>query len=212
MATIHFSPLTGKRFTDSLFIFFGARASVLELDHSHIRLAISESRANVTRVPHLAHPAAGPTPLRREVEPRDLWMQWQTSRTSGLAPARTLLAPTERSLKTIIAQRNERDASTDSLPWSAGKGHVSRMPWTQCPRQTDTLWPALAHLHAHGWLDVNYLEGPCSNGPYPQYGWDFTEEIPEEIPERPRKRSQSVSWNFPREYGWDAPNPIIQGI
>ena len=32
------------------------------------------------------------------------------------------------------------------------------------------------------------------------------------IPERPRKRSQSVSWNFPREYGWDAPSPIIQGI
>ena len=32
------------------------------------------------------------------------------------------------------------------------------------------------------------------------------------IPERPRKRSQSVSWNFPREYGWDAPNPLIQGI
>ena len=24
--------------------------------------------------------------------------------------------------------------------------------------------------------------------------------------------SQSVSWNSPREYGWDAPNPIIQGI
>ena len=32
------------------------------------------------------------------------------------------------------------------------------------------------------------------------------------IPERPRKHSQSVSWNFPWEYGWDAPNPIIQGI
>ena len=32
------------------------------------------------------------------------------------------------------------------------------------------------------------------------------------IPERPRKRSQSVSCNFPREYGWDAPNPTIQGI
>ena len=32
------------------------------------------------------------------------------------------------------------------------------------------------------------------------------------IPERPRKRSQSVSWNSPEEYGWDAPNPIIQGI
>ena len=46
------------------------------------------------------------------------------------------------------------------------------------------------------------------NGPYPQYGWDF----PEEIPERPRKRSQSLSWNFSREYRWDAPNPIIHGI
>ena len=31
-------------------------------------------------------------------------------------------------------------------------------------------------------------------------------------PERPRKRSQSVSWNSRQEYGWDAPNPIIQGI
>ena len=27
------------------------------------------------------------------------------------------------------------------------------------------------------------------------------------IRERPRKRSQSVSWNSPREYGWGAPNP-----
>ena len=53
----------------------------------------------------------------------------------------------------------------------------------------------------------NLNTSPLS-GPYPQYGWDF----PEEIPERPRKRSQSVSWNFPREYGWDAPNPMIQGI
>ena len=32
------------------------------------------------------------------------------------------------------------------------------------------------------------------------------------IPERPWKRSQSVSWNSHREYGWDPPNPIIQGI
>ena len=32
------------------------------------------------------------------------------------------------------------------------------------------------------------------------------------IPERPRKRSQSVSGNSPREYGWDPPSPIIQGI
>ena len=27
------------------------------------------------------------------------------------------------------------------------------------------------------------------------------------IPERPRERSQSVSWNFPWEHGWDYPNP-----
>ena len=27
------------------------------------------------------------------------------------------------------------------------------------------------------------------------------------IPERPQKRSQSVSWNSPREYGWDPPKP-----
>ena len=32
------------------------------------------------------------------------------------------------------------------------------------------------------------------------------------IPERPRKRSESFSWNFPQEYGWDPPSPIIQGI
>ena len=31
-------------------------------------------------------------------------------------------------------------------------------------------------------------------------------------PERPRKHSQSVSWNSPREYGWDPQNPIIQSI
>ena len=27
------------------------------------------------------------------------------------------------------------------------------------------------------------------------------------IPERPRKRSQSLSWNSPQEYCWDPPNP-----
>ena len=32
------------------------------------------------------------------------------------------------------------------------------------------------------------------------------------MPERPRKRSQSVSWNYPREYGWDPQGPTIQGI
>ena len=42
-------------------------------------------------------------------------------------------------------------------------------------------------------------------GHTPQYGWNFPEKFP-------RKRYQSVSWNSLREYGWDAPNPIIQGI
>ena len=31
------------------------------------------------------------------------------------------------------------------------------------------------------------------------------------IAERPRRRSQSFSWNSPREYGGEPPNPIIQG-
>ena len=50
------------------------------------------------------------------------------------------------------------------------------------------------------------------NGPYPQYGWDFPERNSGKLPERPRKRSQNFSWNSPREYGWDPPNPIIPGI
>ena len=37
-------------------------------------------------------------------------------------------------------------------------------------------------------------------------------ELSGKIPERPRKRSQSVSWTSPREYGWDAPSPIIQAF
>ena len=49
-------------------------------------------------------------------------------------------------------------------------------------------------------------------GPYPQYGWDFPEEIPEKFRKTPETLSERFSWNFPREYGWDAPNPIIQGI
>ena len=36
--------------------------------------------------------------------------------------------------------------------------------------------------------------------------------IPPERPERPRKRSQSVSWNSSRECSWDPPSPTIQGI
>ena len=39
---------------------------------------------------------------------------------------------------------------------------------------------------------------------YPQYGWNFPERTPEKL-ERPRERSQSFSWNSPREYGWERP-------
>ena len=52
----------------------------------------------------------------------------------------------------------------------------------------------------------------CFAGPYPQYGWDFPEEILEKFRNFLRKRSQSVSWSSPREYGWDPPSLIIQGI
>ena len=42
-------------------------------------------------------------------------------------------------------------------------------------------------------------------GHNPQYGWDF----PDEILERPRKRSQTVSWiPLGREYGWDPPKAL----
>ena len=44
-------------------------------------------------------------------------------------------------------------------------------------------------------------------GPYPQYSWDF----PEEIPERPRKRSQSFSGIPLQSTAGIPPNPIIQG-
>ena len=40
------------------------------------------------------------------------------------------------------------------------------------------------------------------NGPYPHY-WDF----PEEIPEKLRKRSQSVSWNPPPRVRLRSPKP-----
>ena len=49
-------------------------------------------------------------------------------------------------------------------------------------------------------------------GHTPSRGWDFAEEIPEKNRKNSRKRSQSVSWNSPREYGWDPPSPTIQGI
>ena len=45
--------------------------------------------------------------------------------------------------------------------------------------------------------------------PHPYYGWDFPEEIPEKDP---GTLSEFFSWNSPREYGWDPPSPIIQGI
>ena len=44
-----------------------------------------------------------------------------------------------------------------------------------------------------------------------EHGWDLGKKFGK-FPERPWKRSQSVSWNSPRESGWDPPNPISQGI
>ena len=75
--------------------------------------------------------------------------------------------------------------------------------WESCDQS-----PAESGSAASKWGITN---GGLS-GPYPQYGWDFPEEIPEVFRERPRKCSQSVSWNSPRKYGWDPPNPILQGI
>ena len=73
------------------------------------------------------------------------------------------------------------------------------------------LFPARAwanKTHTHKQLSPQFRDSPAKYRPYPQYGWDF----PEEIPERPRKCSESFSWNSSREYGWDAQSHMIQGI
>ena len=49
-------------------------------------------------------------------------------------------------------------------------------------------------------------------GAMPPVRLGLSERNSGKIPERPRKRSQSVSCNSPREYGWGPPNPVIQGI
>ena len=47
--------------------------------------------------------------------------------------------------------------------------------------------------------------------PYPQYGWGFPAEI-HNFRKDPGNPSESLSWNSPREYGWELQSPIIQGI
>ena len=49
-------------------------------------------------------------------------------------------------------------------------------------------------------------------GPYPQYGWDFPEEIPEKIRKDPGNALRAFPGIPVEEYGWDPPSPIIQGI
>ena len=52
-----------------------------------------------------------------------------------------------------------------------------------------------------------------SNGPQKVTDPIFVNPPPEGLLNNAtQKRSQSVSWNSPREYGWDPPRPIIQGI
>ena len=48
-------------------------------------------------------------------------------------------------------------------------------------------------------------------GPYPQYGWHFPEETPEKFRKDPGNALRAFP-GIPVEYGWDAPNPINQGI
>ena len=55
----------------------------------------------------------------------------------------------------------------------------------------------LASLAFHA---VHHYSGA---GPYPHYGGNF----PEEIPERPQQRSQSVSWNSTRGVRLGSPKP-----
>ena len=59
---------------------------------------------------------------------------------------------------------------------------------------------------------ANRTAMPCQSWAVPPVRLGLPGRNSRKIPERPRKRSQSVSWNSPREYGWDAPNPIIQAF
>ena len=46
-------------------------------------------------------------------------------------------------------------------------------------------------------------------GPYPQYGWDFPEEIPEKFRKDPGN-AQSVSWNFFSRVRLGSPKPVME--
>ena len=52
----------------------------------------------------------------------------------------------------------------------------------------------------------------CNVWAIPQVQLGLSRRNSGKFPERPRKCSQSVSWNSPWEYSWDFPNPLIQGI
>ena len=49
-------------------------------------------------------------------------------------------------------------------------------------------------------------------GHTPSTAGTFRKKFRKKTPERPRKPSQSVSWNSRREYGWDPPNPIYKKV
>ena len=76
---------------------------------------------------------------------------------------------------------------------------------------SDSLWTLCRHRRSDSFRTLGVQGQRLFSRPHPQHSWDFPEEILEKS-ERTRKRSQSFSWNSPREYGWDPPNPIIQGI
>ena len=59
---------------------------------------------------------------------------------------------------------------------------------------------------------VRKKSGLAKEGATPPVQLGLSGRNSRKLPERPRKRSQSVSWNSPREYGWDPPKPLIQGI
>ena len=63
------------------------------------------------------------------------------------------------------------------------------------------------------WIQADYFfRRPFSYWATPPVRLGLAGRNSGKIPERPRKCSQSVSWDSRREYGWDAPSPIIQGI
>ena len=87
-------------------------------------------------------------------------------------------------------------------PWSETMVSEGARPWNRgrsgdCEFRADGVATV---SRQHCLCSLFFFFPHCLCGPYPRYGWDFPEEIPEKFRNFFRKRSQSVSWNSAQEH------------